>query len=141
MVKQVTRYRRKTKSITHTWPDALPEPELLAAQVRYVGSQEHKGYPSFAGEPGLRSDAAQCDPAIEREQAEQILKRAIELRCVSSQEENGFPRYVWGWLDDRLYQARLINREQGWYKAWPIETVEAPLDPHGRLRNDGRWHV
>jgi hypothetical protein len=140
MVKQVTRYRRKKKYIIETWPDSLPQAEALVELVRYVGSQEHKDYPSYAGESGLRSDAARCDPEITREQAEAILKRAIELQCVSPQQEGKYPRYVWGWLDGHLYQARLINREQGWYKAWPIEAIEAPLDPHGRLQ-DKRWHV
>lgn len=91
MVKQVTRYRRKKKYIIATWPDSLPQPEVLMQCVRYVGSAEHKDYPSFAGEPGLRSDAARCDPSITRERAEEILKKTLELRCVSSQQEGGFP--------------------------------------------------
>ena len=40
----------------------------LAARARYVGSVEHKRYPSFAGQPRPRSDATMCpssfkDPA------------------------------------------------------------------------------
>lgn len=140
MVKQVTRYRRKKKHIIEAWPDSLPQPEVLVERVRYVGSPEHKDYPSYAGEPGLRSDAARCDPAISREQAEATLKRAMALHCVSAQQEGEYPRYAWGWLDGRLYQARLVNCEQGWYKAWPIEAIEAPRDPRGRLKDEG-WHV
>lgn len=136
MVKQVYRYRRKKKDVIDEWPAGLPDPDTLIQRIRYVGSAEHKDYPSFAGDPALRSDASRCDPAITRDQAESVLKKAIRLRCVSPQQENGFPRYAWGWLDGRLYQARLINREQGHYKAWPIEDIEAPADPHRRLSKE-----
>lgn len=34
----------------------------LAERVSYVGSGEHKSYPSFAGQPRLRADASKCDP-------------------------------------------------------------------------------
>lgn len=122
------------------WPESLPQPAWLAERVRYVGSQEHKDYPSYAGEPGLRSDASRCDPAITQDQAEKVLKQAIRLGCVSEQHEGDFPRYVWGRLDGVLYQARLINRENGWYKAWAIDALEAPRDPVGRL-NLEHWHV
>jgi hypothetical protein len=124
MAKQVRRYRRKKKGMVDDWPDALLPPELLAERVRYLGSQEHKDYPSHAGEPGLRSDATRCDPAITREQAEAVLKMAINWRCVSEQHENGFPRYVWGRLKGVLFQARLTNQEQGLYKGWAIEELE-----------------
>jgi hypothetical protein len=136
MTKQVSRYRRKKKDASDEWPADLPIPDVLVQRIRYVGSGEHKDYPSFAGEPALRSDASRCDPSITREQAEVVLKKAFQLRCVSPQHENGFPRYAWGWLNGRLYQARLINREQGHYKAWPIEDAEVPLDPHRRLSTE-----
>ena len=38
--------------------------ESVARKARYVGSAEHKGYPSAAGPPALRSDATPCDPGI-----------------------------------------------------------------------------
>jgi hypothetical protein len=129
---------RKNAWSTNEWPDSMLQPQVLAARVRYVGSQEHKNYPSSAGEPGLRSDATPCDPAIKREQAEAVLQTAIHRRCVSEQREGDFPRYVWGRLHGRLYQARLINQQQGWYKAWAIEEIEAPRDRDGRL-NATSW--
>jgi hypothetical protein len=46
---------------------------------------------------------------------------------------SNIPRHVWGWLDGRLYEASLINRAQGWYKAWPLEEVERPRDDEQRL--------
>src|SRR6266516_5596381 len=35
---------------------------VLAQRASYVGSSEHKTYPSFAGQPRLRADASKCDP-------------------------------------------------------------------------------
>lgn len=138
MPKQKHRYRRKKKDMINEWPKELPPADTLMSSVRYVGSAEHKDYPSFAGNPGLRSDASRCDPDITKEQAEEALKKAIKSGCVSPQSEGNFPRYVWGRLSGRLYQARLINREQGFYKAWPIEEIEGPEDEHGRLRSE-KW--
>jgi hypothetical protein len=40
---------------------------------------------------------------------------------------------VWGWLDNRLYEARHINGPQGTYKAYPLEELERPKDDQGRL--------
>lgn len=139
MTKQVYRYRRKKKDMIDEWPKELLPASTLTSRVRYVGSAEHKDYPSFAGDPGLRSDASRCSPDITREQAEEVLKKAIKRHCISPQVEGQFPRYAWGRLGGRLYQARLINREQGWYKAWPIEEIEAPEDEHGRLRSE-EWN-
>lgn len=100
----------------------------------YVGSSEHKDYESPAGPPALRSDAARCDPRYtEFAPITAALREAIRRRCTGAQFEGSFPRYVWGWLDGRLYQARLINREQGWYKAWPLEEAERPRDDEKRL--------
>lgn len=36
----------------------------LAERVTYVGSPEHKTYPSFAGPPMLRADASKCNPLL-----------------------------------------------------------------------------
>lgn len=140
MAKLKYKWRDKSRSIAASWPDALPPPSALAAKVRYVGSSEHKDFPSFAGPPGLRSDAARCEPTITREEAERVLRQGILQGCVCAEIEGQFPRYVWGRLDGKLYQARLINREQGHYKAWEIEAVEAPDDPDERLRPEV-WDV
>jgi len=61
------------------------------------------------------------------------LREAIRRSCSGAQFEGEFPRHVWGWLNGQLYEARLINRAQGWYKAWPIEDAERPTDDEGRL--------
>lgn len=74
-----------------------------------------------------------CDPSIERERADEALQAAIRRRCVSEQFEGAFPRYAWAWLDGRPYIARLINREAGSYKGWPIDENELPVDRERRL--------
>ena len=98
-----------------------------------MGSAEHKGYPSPAGPPALRSDATPCDPNIERHEIKSVLREAIRRRCVSSVFEQGFPKYVWGWLGGALYEARHINGPAGTYKGYRLEEVEHPRDPEGRL--------
>jgi hypothetical protein len=106
-----------------------------------VGSGEHKALPihdsyaSYALELAAykRSDASRCDPTITRDQAEEALRAAIRRGHVSADFQGGFPVYVWGWLDERPHTARLINREAGYYKAWPVEESELPLDRNGQL--------
>lgn len=129
------RHQRAKHEVICPWPDTLPPPEQVAQTVRYVGSSEHKDYESEAGPPALRSDAARCDRQEYRDFAEitVVLQEAIRRCCTGAHFEGRFPRYVWGWLNDRLYEARLINRAQGWYKRWPIEEVERPRDDEGRL--------
>lgn len=137
-MKQKHRYRRKTKGggLIGEWPEHALPPEQLAERTRYVGSAEHKERPidpSFTVAPGLRSDASQCPPQVSRDEAQAILAEGIERLCVSSAFESGFPRYVWGRLDGAPFIARLINREQGHYKGWPIEEFELPTDRDARL--------
>ncbi len=98
-----------------------------------MGSAEHKNYPSSAGPPALRSDATPCDPQISFKEIGEVLELAIRRRCVSSTFERGFPKYVWGWLREQLYEARHINGPAGTYKGYPIEEVEYPRDPENRL--------
>lgn len=138
MAKQKQRYRRKLKGdgLVQAWPADAPAPEELAAQARYRGSNEHKARPldpSYGFDPDLRSDASRCDPSIARDRAEAALKAAIQHRCVSEQFEGRFPRYAWAWIGGRPYIARLINREAGDYKGWPIEELELPADRDQRL--------
>ena len=54
--------RRKRHTI-----GSLPSGEMaerVAREARYMGSAEHKAYPSPAGPPALRSDATPCAPGI-----------------------------------------------------------------------------
>jgi hypothetical protein len=128
------RYQRAKQEVISPWPDGHIPPEEVAMRVRYVGSGEHKDYHSDAGPPALRSDAARCDPrVIDFEAITVVLQEAITRGCSGAQFDGDFPRHLWGWMDGRLYQARLTNRVQGWYKAWPIEEVERPRDDNGVL--------
>lgn len=137
-MKQKHRYRKKPKGsgfVTH-WPAGVPEPDALALRVKYRGSSEHKARPidpSFDVEPALRSDASQCMPEIERSEAEQALRRAVRSRVVSEQFEGIFPRYAWAVVRGRYHIARLINREAGEYKGWPIEDSEVPVGGEARI--------
>ncbi len=128
------RHRRPRQKVIAPWPDDKPEPENVAARVTYVGSAEHKSYPSPAGNPALRSDASLCDPRYTSyEEITDVLREAIRRGCTSAVFEGDFPKYVWGWLDGQLYEARLVNREQGWYKGYPLEEIETPQDTDNRL--------
>ena len=69
----------------------------LAEEVHYVGSQEHKTHPSFAGPPKPRMDASQCDKAFagELELVNRWLRSAIRRGQVGLQWEGRYPRYAW----------------------------------------------
>jgi len=62
------------------------------------------------------------------------LREGIKGRRTSSIFEGGFPKYVWTWMGDDLYEARHINGPQGSYKGYRLEQPEWPDDPEGRLR-------
>lgn len=117
-----------------TWKAEHGDPLLVAENAVYRGSPEHKDYPSPAGNPLLRSDASKCDPCYtEFESITEVLRVGIRRGCVGAIFEGGFPKYVWGWLDGRLYEARHINGPRGSYKAYPLEEIEYPIDPEARL--------
>jgi hypothetical protein len=104
---------------------------LPAPQATYEGSAEHKSYPSPVGNPALRSDATKCPSDIPYESAKPALSDAIDLGIQTGLHskliEGEFPRYVWGCVTlgnparDIWFEARLINRALGQYKAWPID--------------------
>ena len=99
-----------------------------AACVQYVGSPEHKSFPSFAGPPRLRADASKCpthlkDPAAITD----WLREAIKKGNVSGPgDAETFPRYAWAYVDNVWFEARLVNQEQGTYKGYPLEPHETP---------------
>ncbi|GAA1163809.1 hypothetical protein MOX01_15050 [Microbacterium oxydans] len=102
--------------------------EKWADFAQYVGSPEHKSYPSFAGPPRLRSDATQCPKQLnDANQVTEWLRRGILDGNVSAYRDGGnYPRYVWGWHLDRWFEARLVNSEQGTYKGYPVRDDEVP---------------
>ena len=100
---------------------------MLAERVTYVGSPEHKSYPSFAGPPMLRADASKCDPLLaDRETLSGWLQKAVKEGMIGGQWEGAFPRYVWVLDDGTCYEGRLVNQELGQYKGYPLERHEWP---------------
>lgn len=103
--------------------------EAVADVVSYVGSAEHKVFPSSAGIP--RADATKCDPQLHGDFAQLTswLKTAIVAGRVSEDWSSaGFPKYVWVEEAGAYYQARLVNAEQGTYKGWEIDPSELPKE-------------
>lgn len=103
--------------------------DAILDQVRYVGSAEHKDTPSFAGEPRPRADAAICDRSLadSQERLTQWLRAAILKGSFGGLWEGRFPRYVWYRPNaETIYEARLVNREAGWYKGFALERDEWP---------------
>lgn len=133
-----TRFKKNKRRTLGDWPADAPSPEEVEKHVKYIGSAEHKSYPSQAGPPALRhSDATRCDPRY-KDKEEYItlnLKAAILQKTVSTEFESGFPKYVWGRLDGDLYEVRHINGPIGTYKAYKLEDpTEWPDDPSNLLK-------
>ena len=108
-------------------PDGV-DLELVASKAVYVGSPEHKNIPSFAGPPKLRADASCCprDLATKQDLVTGWLKEGISSGAVGGCWEGTFPRYVWFMHEDTVFEARLVNREAGWYKGYPLNPSEWP---------------
>ena len=102
----------------------------LAEAARYVGSPEHKTYPSVAGPPRPRADASKCDKALDGKEEDPTawLQQAIRKGMVGFPWEGRFPRYVWyhDYDGDVVYEARLVNRGNGEYKGYPLLREEWP---------------
>ena len=125
------RFKRTKRRKIAAWPEGTEQPEAVAAKATYVGSAEHKGHPSHAGPPALRSDATPCEPHLTKniDGNTLALRTGITKCCTSAVFEGGFPKYVWTWMEGALYEARHINGPQGTYKGYRLEPSEYPLDP------------
>lgn len=124
--------RRRRSRLSINCELADDQLDQIADRAEYHGSAEHKTYPSRAGPPALRSDATPCDQ-IDYEEINAVLAKGIRRGCVSQTMEQGFPKYVWGWLGGELYEARHLNGAGGLYKGYRIEPPERPRDPERRL--------
>lgn len=99
----------------------------VAGLVSYVGSPEHKTYPSFAGKPNPRADATKYDPNLNNPvELTEWLRAGVRAGYVGAPWEGDFPRYVWCKRDEVVYEGRLVNREQGHYKGWALKVEEWP---------------
>ena len=108
----------------------VPESILqdLAKRAMYVGSPEHKDVPSFLGQPRLRGDASICDRELARDlpRVQSWLHEAFLSGCIGCPWEGGFPRYVWHQAGETVYEGRLVNKELGQYKGYPLDGDEWP---------------
>ena len=99
----------------------------------YVGSGQHKSYPSPAGSPGLVSDKSECPPSIAYHDAVETLKQGIQLALdegrLSQLRDGDLPRYLWGRSTfqsrngtpvEVVWEARVLNQGSGTYKAYPV---------------------
>ena len=88
------------------------------------------------------NDASRCDPRYtDFDQVTQALREGIRNACVSD-FVGRFPKYVWGVLDGRLYEARLVNHELGTYKGYQLEAeAELPQDPNRQLNRLPEWRL
>lgn len=101
----------------------------IAPKVRYVGSPEHKDTPSFVGAIRPRADATICprEFADQQSEVERWLKDAVKAGNIGPPWEGGFPRYVWYRHEDgTIFEGRLVNRDQGQYKGYPLHEQEHP---------------
>ena len=118
--------RRPRRREIHVPPDVdLPD---IAGRATYVGSPEHKDAPSFAGQPRLRADASCCPrDIVDAESVTEWLHSALLLGATGAPWEGDFPRYVWYKQDEIVFEGRLVNRTQGWYKGYPLGNNEWPV--------------
>lgn len=98
----------------------------VAGRATYIGSPEHKSYPSFAGLPRLRSDASKCDPLFKDPHLLTGWLRASIRSGTFGSWEGSFPKYVWFVDKGICYEARLSNRENGDYHGYPLMLEERP---------------
>ena len=101
--------------------------DALADRVMYVGSPEHKDIPSFVGQPRLRGDASRCPREIaDRDLVNEWLRSSIRRGATGAPWEGEFPRYVWYKFGATMFEGRLVNREAGTYKGYPLNEDEWP---------------
>jgi hypothetical protein len=109
-----------------------PSPDIdlvaLSQRATYRGSSEHKRTPSPAGPPRLRADATPCPPQlVDLDELTRWLRSAITAGQVGAPWDGDFPRYVWYRSDTHgCFEARLVNRESGDYKGYPLRQEEVP---------------
>jgi hypothetical protein len=109
-----------SKSTAARFEEAL---KTIITRVTYTGSPYHRSVGSKAGPVARRAGlTSRCPPSWTNPKATEALRLAIREGKVSCYWEGaGFPRFVWYLEGDVLYEARLTNRENGEYHAYPLE--------------------
>lgn len=126
---RATQRRRPMRRQLTDQPGSFESRQALAQRVYYVGSVEHKDTPSFAGNPPRpRPDASICDRSLSHRQDDitEWVRHGIRNGHFGALMEGDFPRYVWYRENETVYEGRLVNREQGAYKGYPLESDEWP---------------
>ena len=122
---RATRRRRPRRRVILVLPEV--DLDVLAERVAYEGSVEHKDVPSFAGQPRLRADASCCPrDIVDVELVRGWLRSAIRKGATGTPWEGEFPRYVWDKRDETVFEGRLVNREAGTCKGYPLDEDEWP---------------
>jgi hypothetical protein len=102
----------------------------LAKRVRYGGNPEHKRNPGNFGltpPAAPRPDKTLCDEIglFGLEEAQDLLRRGIEVGMISEQEWNGYPQNVWAvTASGHAVEAQLENREAGVYHGYPMLSAD-----------------
>jgi len=55
------------------------------------------------------------------------LRQAIRQGSVGAPRNGQFPGYVWAVREGVVYEARLVNAEQGQYKGYPLHPDESRM--------------
>jgi hypothetical protein len=119
--------RRRPQRREFASPPADVDLEALAERAEYVGSGEHKSYPSFAGPPKLRATATRCDPSLaDQDELTGWLRDGIRKGQVGTLWEGDFPRYVWVSRQGTWYEGRLVNPGLGQYKGYALTEEQHP---------------
>ncbi len=124
------RAKKRGRPLTRTRVRPPDDADLAALALRatYEPSAEHKDrYTPEAGVRRLRTDASACPRDVTTAQAEGWLREALAAGDVGGPwDDRPFPQYVWKRVGDRVFEARLTNAEQGWFKAYPLDKSEWP---------------
>ena len=130
------------------WPTDARSAEEVASEVEYLGSPEHKDYvnPINGEAPHQRSDGYRCAeyPADRWREFTSLLRDAVRAQCTSAlfdadqrpgqMRANGWPRYIWGWFEGRVFEARHRTDPPGCCcKAYLLDPEQIPADPEERL--------
>lgn len=124
------------------WPEGVRSPDELAAQVTYTGNPKHKTYPSPAGPPAKRADAAKCDryAVSDWPRLQDALRAAVRARCVG-EFRGDFPFRAWVWINGVLHEARQTNKGTGDYHGFPLNDPIQYPEPFERIKAAPRVEI
>jgi hypothetical protein len=124
------RAKRRGRPLSRVRVQPPPDADLaqLADRAVYIPSPEHKDH-VVPGQPmpKPRTDATRCPVDVTQAEAEAWLRDALRAGQVGGPwVDQPYPQYVWIKTGGRVYEARLTNAEQGWFKGYPLDATEVP---------------